>query len=96
MHIKLDLEDLTLDDLEALEDAKLNPNEGVWSQLRAILARFCYESDEEDAPRVEYEEAIGRMGGVSLRRIRELMGELTLALEEVAQKAIPPTTDEQS
>lgn len=96
IHIRMDLEELTLDDLEALEEAKFDPSIGVWTQVRKLLARFAFEGPEEDAAKLEYEDAVERMGGVSLGRIRELMAGVSEALEEVAQKAIPPTTDEQS
>jgi hypothetical protein len=91
MHIRLDVDSLTLDDLEALENARFDPTAGVWSQVRTIFARFAHESEEEDSPRIPYEEALTRVGALTMRQISTLFEALTTALEEVSQQAIPPT-----
>ncbi len=95
-HIKLDVDSLTLDDLEALEDAKFDPKAGVWSQVRQIFARFAHESDAEGSPRIPFDDALIRVGKLTMRQITELFDVLTEALEEVGQRAIPPINGDKS
>lgn len=96
MHIRLDIDSLTLDDLEALEDAKFDPKAGVWAQVRQIFARFAHESEAQDSERIPYDDALVRVGKLTMRQVTELFDSLTTALEEVGQQAIPPTKGDKS
>lgn len=96
MHIRLDVDSLTLDDLEAIEGARFDPNAGVWAQVRTIFARFAHESEEEGSERIPYEQALVRVGKLTMRQITGLFDTLSSALEEVGQQAIPPTKGDKS
>jgi len=96
MHIRLDVDSLTLDDLEAIEGARFDPTAGVWSQVRTIFARFAHESEDENSERIPFEEALVRVGKLTMRQITELFESLSSALEEVGQQAIPPTKSDKS
>lgn len=96
MHIRLDANVLTLDDLEVLEGAKLDPKKGMWRQVREILARFCFDSDAEDAEKIDYDQALERVGKITLGDLKGLTGGLNLTMEGLGEDAVPPEQDGKS
>jgi len=91
MHIKLDLEALTLDDLEILDDARSNPGGGMWKAIRVLLARFAYESP--NGTKMEYDKALREVGKLSMKEALDLMADMGQEMEKVAKAALPPQTD---
>jgi hypothetical protein len=96
MHIRLDINELTLDDLETLEGVTIDPDQKKWTQVKQLLSHFCYESEDEDAEKIDSEEALKRVGKIKLSEIEEITGGLREIVESVASLAVPPPTEEPS
>ena len=90
MHIKMDLDALTLDDLEALEAARSDPDKGVWTTVRELFARFAY--DKPDGEKLEFDDAMVRVGKLTMNEVLKILETLSSQMEEVADLAIPPSS----
>jgi hypothetical protein len=96
MHIRLDVTEMTIDDMETLEGTKVDPSKKKWTQLKELLAHFCFESAEEDAAKIPYAEALGRVGALKIGELAVLRDIASQSVEELADLALPPETDGQS
>jgi hypothetical protein len=96
MHIRLDVTEMTIDDLETLEGTKVDPTAGKWTQLKSLLAHFCYESEEEDAPKIPHAEALKRVGALKIGELTALRDEVEKSVEDLADLALPPEINGQS
>jgi len=90
VHIRLDANELTLDDLESLEGTRLDPDKSAWKQIREILARFCFHSSDPDSEKMEYEEAYAACGKLTLRETNKLIGSVGEMMSSLQEDSLPP------
>lgn len=96
MHIRLDVTEMTIDDMETLEGSNVDPNKGKWGQLRELLSHFCYEDDSEEAEKMPFDEALKRVGKLKIGELAALQEVAKKSVEEMADLALPPEIKEQS
>jgi hypothetical protein len=90
MHIRLDLNALTLDDLDTLEAARSNPDIGVWRTTRQILARFAHVSPNGE--KMDYDDAYREVGKLTMEEVMGIISQMGDEMEALADQAIPPET----
>ena len=96
MHIRLDVNEMTIDDMETLEGTNIDPAKGKWASLKELLALFCYESADEDANKIPVNEAIAKVGKLKIGELEALRETIKASVEDLADEALPPSTEETS
>ncbi len=105
MKLLVDFRRITLDQLEALQgnpalQRSLQPKRWYWpfrkntavtemSALRGLLAQFLVEDDDKPIP---YEEAVKRVGSLSLEAVMDASSQISASMREVGRAAVPPAT----
>jgi hypothetical protein len=84
IHLKVDLERLTLDDVIALEEGQLKT-----SQMRDLLARFVVDSGGNYLPEAEAQKQLGRLNVAQVKQVAEAFAE---QLREQQDTAVPPAS----
>ena len=84
IHLKIDPNVLTLDDLIAFEESGTTIR-----GLREMLMRFATNGDGQPLPEGEARKLIGKM---TVKEVRQTVERFTEAVKELQATAVPPTT----
>jgi len=86
VHLRIDADSLTLDDMIDLDGASNLP---PLRQAREVLRRFVTDAEGNYLAAEEAEIAVGRL---TLRQVKEALDQLTACFKELGDTAVNPTT----
>ena len=81
VHLRVDLERLTLDDVIAVEEGQMKTR-----QMRDLLARFVIGANGAYLPEAEAQQALGALSVAQVREVAEVFAE---QLREQQESAVP-------
>ena len=84
LRLQVDPDRITLDDLIAVEESTSSGK-----SMRDLLCRFAVNGTDQPLELVEARKIVGAM---TIRQVRDALGQFSQAMQQLREVAVPPTT----